>query len=67
MIPNYWQGINKGLRGDMKNEKSQAAVKESEKAAPAAPVDKPVEIGGPKGLEPTRYGDWQQKGRVSDF
>ncbi len=51
----------------MKNEKSQAAVKESEKAAPAAPVDKPVEIGGPKGLEPTRYGDWQQKGRVSDF
>lgn len=26
-----------------------------------------VEIGGPKGLEPTRYGDWEKKGRVSDF
>ena len=25
------------------------------------------EIGGPKGPEPTRYGDWQVKGRVSDF
>lgn len=25
------------------------------------------EIGGPKGLEPTRYGDWERKGRVSDF
>lgn len=25
------------------------------------------EIGGPKGLEPTRYGDWEIKGRVSDF
>ena len=25
------------------------------------------EIGGPKGLEPTRYGDWEVKGRVSDF
>ena len=25
------------------------------------------EIGGPKGLEPTRYSDWEVKGRVSDF
>ena len=25
------------------------------------------EIGGPKGLEPTRYGDWEQKGRCTDF
>lgn len=25
------------------------------------------EIDGPRGLEPTRYGDWQSKGRVSDF
>ncbi len=24
-------------------------------------------IGGPKGLEPNRYGDWEVKGRVSDF
>jgi hypothetical protein len=26
-----------------------------------------IEYGGPKGLEPTRYGDWEVKGRVSDF
>ncbi len=25
------------------------------------------EIGGQKGPEPTRYGDWENKGRVSDF
>ncbi|MFK7968263.1 MAG: DUF1674 domain-containing protein [Rickettsiaceae bacterium] len=25
------------------------------------------EFGGPKGLEPTRYGDWEVNGRVSDF
>lgn len=25
------------------------------------------EKGGPKGPEPTRYGDWERKGRVSDF
>ncbi len=25
------------------------------------------EIGGPDGPEPTRYGDWERKGIVSDF
>jgi hypothetical protein len=25
------------------------------------------EVGGPRGPEPTRYGDWERKGRVSDF
>lgn len=28
---------------------------------------RPREIGGPSGLEPTRYGDWERNGRVSDF
>jgi hypothetical protein len=32
---------------------------------PKAPM--PKEIGGPKGPEPTRYGDWEVKGRCSDF
>ena len=32
------------------------------KPAPLAP-----EIGGAQGPEPTRYGDWQHKGRVTDF
>jgi hypothetical protein len=27
----------------------------------------PPEKGGPKGLEPTRYGDWERKGLISDF
>jgi hypothetical protein len=34
------------------------------KPAKAVP---PKEIGGPKGPEPTRYGDWERDGRVSDF
>jgi hypothetical protein len=39
---------------------------------PAAEVEKakpkrPREIGGPEGPEPTRYGDWERNGRVSDF
>jgi hypothetical protein len=33
----------------------------------AQPAPKPREIGGPKGPEPTRYGDWEHNGRCSDF
>jgi hypothetical protein len=25
------------------------------------------EVGGPKGPEPTRFGDWERKGRCIDF
>lgn len=28
---------------------------------------RPREIGGPKGPEPTRYGDWEIGGRCIDF
>ena len=37
---------------------------------PAKPDDapaKPKEYGGPKGPEPTRYGDWEKGGRCIDF
>lgn len=34
---------------------------------PRGSEDKPEERGGPKGPEPTRYGDWEQKGRCTDF
>ena len=30
-------------------------------------VTLPKEQGGPKGPEPTRYGDWEKAGRCSDF
>ena len=30
-------------------------------------VKYPKEINGPSDLEPTRYGDWQRRGIVSDF
>ena len=33
----------------------------------AGPQQKPGEIGGPKGPEPTRYGDWEIGGRCTDF
>ena len=33
----------------------------------ASPAELPPETGGPKGPEPTRYGDWQFNGKVTDF
>lgn len=45
--------------GDKIAEKTSAPVTE-EKA-------KSVEHGGPEGPEPTRYGDWEKKGRCIDF
>lgn len=38
----------------------EAAAKENTPHAPK-------EINGPKGPEPTRYGDWENKGIASDF
>jgi hypothetical protein len=31
------------------------------------PAAEQVESGGPKGEEPTRYGDWENHGRCWDF
>jgi hypothetical protein len=38
-----------------------------ENAPVPQPAKMPKEIGGPAGPEPTRYGDWEQKGRCTDF
>jgi hypothetical protein len=51
-------------------------MSEQRKSEPAAGQDEvkrpdqkpmPKEIGGPKGPEPTRYGDWEVNGRCTDF
>jgi len=34
---------------------------------PGVSTERPSEFGGPKGLEPTRYGDWERRGRCIDF
>ena len=42
----------------------------SENPPVPAPGDGPIlpeETGGPKGEEPTRYGDWEAKGICRDF
>jgi hypothetical protein len=50
---------------------AQRALAEAEArraaAAQAAPAPAAKESGGPKGPEPIRYGDWENKGIASDF
>lgn len=44
---------------------AEAAARREAAAAEARPM--PKEVQGPKGPEPTRYGDWESKGIASDF
>jgi len=45
----------------------RAKAEADARRAKEAKVELPPELGGPKGPEPTRYGDWERKGIVSDF
>ena len=45
----------------------RALQEAAERRAAAKPLELPPEQGGPSGPEPTRYGDWEHKGIVSDF
>jgi len=44
-----------------------AEAEERRAARDAAQAQAPKEIGGRKGLDPTRYGDWEIKGIACDF
>ena len=47
---------------------AQRAVAEAKARRKAAkPVKLPTELGGRKGPEPVRYGDWEKKGIAIDF
>lgn len=47
---------------------AQRALKEAEeRRAKQQEAEHAKELGGPKGEEPTRYGDWERNGRAVDF
>jgi hypothetical protein len=52
-----------------KNTASEPAEATEEPKPGTTAVGKPMpkEIGGAPGPEPTRYGDWEHKGRCTDF
>ncbi len=45
----------------------RAAAEAEQRRATEHAAKLPPELGGPKGPEPTRYGDWERKGIASDF
>jgi len=58
-------GERKELRPAAKRALAEAAARRQ--AAEAIAKTAPKELQGPKGPEPTRYGDWENKGIASDF
>ncbi|WP_082409759.1 DUF1674 domain-containing protein [Methylomonas koyamae] len=53
------------------HDKTDRVAAEEADTLPAQPAGqspvKPEEFNGPKGPEPTRFGDWERKGRCVDF
>lgn len=45
----------------------RALAEAEERRRLADAVERPVELGGRKGPEPVRYGDWEKKGLAVDF
>ena len=60
---------NPGGRSDRANAPAAKRALEEARARREAAAEKPLpsEIGGREGPEPTRYGDWENKGIASDF
>ncbi len=45
----------------------RALEEAAERHKHGAQAQRPTEEGGPAGLEPTRFGDWERKGIAVDF
>ena len=48
-------------------QRALAEAQERRRLAAEAADDRPPEVGGRKGPDPVRYGDWEVKGIASDF
>ena len=55
----------KPLSDAAKRALAEAQARRAQRETQAA--ERPPEVNGPKGPEPTRYGDWERSGLASDF
>jgi hypothetical protein len=55
--------VRRRIREAGERARAEAATRRSD----AATDKKPREVGGRGGADPARYGDWEVKGRASDF
>ena len=58
-------GSNKPLSPAARRALAEAAERRAK--ADAEAVERPKELGGRKGPDPIRYGDWEKDGILSDF
>ena len=59
-----------GVKGVDARRKAERVAEEAGRKARETAIangETPQETGGPQGLEPTRYGDWEKAGRCIDF
>ncbi|MBZ0128923.1 MAG: DUF1674 domain-containing protein [Rhodobacteraceae bacterium] len=52
---------------DLPPEARRALAEAEARRKAARPEARPTELGGRDGPEPTRFGDWEKKGIISDF
>jgi hypothetical protein len=52
---------------ELSPEAKRALAEAAARRKAAKPAELAPEVGGGKGPEPTRYGDWEKKGITSDF
>ena len=61
------EGFSGTLSPVLPNDDNQNDISELPTAPPAQPAAPPREVGGREGPEPTRFGDWELRGRCIDF
>ena len=55
------------FRRDLPRAAQRALAEAEERRRARKTENRAKELGGPKGEEPTRYGDWERGGRAVDF
>lgn len=61
------QKVEEQLKGMGREQDGQGGAGNDEEEGQVNHNPSTGEVGGPKGPEPTRYGDWEKGGRCSDF
>ena len=59
--------VRKDLPPAARRALQEAAARRAARDAEAAKTAGGREVGGPVGLDPVRYGDWEIKGKATDF
>ena len=62
-----WERAAAAARAESSAVSGAEGGEEKDNGTDNANGDGATEYGGPRGPEPTRFGDWEQKGRCSDF